>query len=239
MIILSEVSQPSTGVRLSQPQVVAYMDGHCAGEGTLCISESQVTWICRSSGLGFSLTYPSIILHAISTDLSTFPHECIYVLVDASKSERHRRRAVPFYTAAEARNVQDLRLAEEELNQNGDVSDEDDDEEGKNVVIRFIPSDVSVLQQIYSEMCACQELNPDEGDDFSVTDEEGDGAMAIDADADAMMSGDGWYTVENIGDDGNIELSEEGRANLRRMLNQSNNGNGDQGECEEDEMEEQ
>ncbi|PIO66592.1 Nucleotide-sensitive chloride conductance regulator [Teladorsagia circumcincta] len=47
---------------------------------------SQVTWICRSSGLGFSLTYPSIILHAVSTDLSTFPHECIYVLVDASKS---------------------------------------------------------------------------------------------------------------------------------------------------------
>uniref|UniRef100_A0A183FC31 Methylosome subunit pICln n=1 Tax=Heligmosomoides polygyrus TaxID=6339 RepID=A0A183FC31_HELPZ len=36
--------------------------------------------------LGFSLTYPSIILHAVSTDLSTFPHECIYVLVDASKS---------------------------------------------------------------------------------------------------------------------------------------------------------
>ncbi|KIH60251.1 hypothetical protein ANCDUO_09504 [Ancylostoma duodenale] len=117
--------------------------------------------------------------------------------------------------------ARDLRLAEEELNQNGDVSDEDDDEEGKNVVIRFVPSDVSVLQQIYSEMCACQELNPDEGDDFSgmwrensmsspsccenaklrnasVTDEEGDGAMAIDADADAMMSGDGWYTAGNV-----------------------------------------
>ncbi|KAK6751644.1 hypothetical protein RB195_003206 [Necator americanus] len=217
MIILSEVSQPSVGVRLSQPQVVAYMDGHCAGEGTLCVSESQVTWICRSSGLGFSLTYPSIILHAISTDLSTFPHECIYVLVDASKS--------------------DLHLAEEELNQNGNASDEDDDEEGKNVVIRFVPADSSVLQEIYSEMCACQELNPDEGDDFS--DDEGDGSMAIDGDVDAMMSGDGWYTAANIGDGENIELSEEGRANLRRMLNQSNNGHGDQGECEEDEMEEQ
>ncbi|ETN83575.1 hypothetical protein NECAME_07333 [Necator americanus] len=86
-------------------------------------------------------------------------------------------------------------------------------------------------------MCACQELNPDEGDDFS--DNEGDGSMAIDGDVDAMMSGDGWYTAANIGDGENIELSEEGRANLRRMLNQSNNGHGDQGECEEDEMEEQ
>ncbi|VDM75558.1 unnamed protein product [Strongylus vulgaris] len=183
MIIMSEVSQPSTGVRLSQPQVVAYMDAHCAGEGTLCVSESQVTWICRSTGLGFSLTYPSIILHAISTDLSTFPQECIYVLVDASKSERRRRRTVPLYTAAEARNVQDLQLAEEELNQNGDISDEDDDEEAKNVVIRFVPSDIR--------------------------------------------------------EDDEIELSEEGRANLRRMLNQSNNGHGDQGEHEEDQMEEQ
>ncbi|CAJ0603489.1 unnamed protein product [Cylicocyclus nassatus] len=237
MIIMSEVSQPSTGVRLSQPQVVAYLDTHCAGEGTLCVSESQVTWICRSTGLGFSLTYPSIILHAISTDLSTFPQECIYVLVDANKSERRGRHAIPLYTSAEARYVQDLQLAEEELHQNGDTSDDDDDEEGKNLVIRFVPADLSVLQQIYSEMCACQELNPDEGDDFS--EDEGEAVVAMDGDADAMMSGDGWYTANNIGEDDEIELSEEGRANLQRMLGHSNNGHGDHEEHEEDEMEEQ
>uniref|UniRef100_A0A183F8X1 PITH domain-containing protein n=1 Tax=Heligmosomoides polygyrus TaxID=6339 RepID=A0A183F8X1_HELPZ len=117
--------------------------------------------------LGFSLTYPSIILHAVSTDLSTFPHECIYVLVDASKSERRRIHDIPLFTAAEARNVQDLKLAEEELSHNGNASDDDDEDEGKNVVIRFVPSDLSVLQQIYTEMCSCQELNPDENDDFS------------------------------------------------------------------------
>ena len=47
---------------------------------------SSVTWTSRTSGTGFSLSYPSIILHAVSTDLSSFPHECLYVLVDASKS---------------------------------------------------------------------------------------------------------------------------------------------------------
>lgn len=217
MIILSEMSEPSSGVRLSQPQVVAYFDGESAGEGRLCVAESQVTWISRTSGLGFSLTYPSIILHAVSTDLSTFPHECIYVLVDASKS--------------------DLKLAEEELSHNGNASDDDDEDEGKNVVIRFVPSDLSVLQQIYTEMCSCQELNPDENDDFS--DEDGEGEMITEENADALIAGEGWYTAENVGDGDNIELSEEGRANLRRMLGQHENDDGDHGDHEENEMDEQ
>ncbi|KAK6039251.1 methylosome subunit pICln domain protein [Cooperia oncophora] len=215
MIILSETNEPTEGVRLSQPQVVAYLDGECAGEGRLCVAESQVTWICRSSGLGFSLTYPSIILHAISTDLSTFPHECIYVLVDASKS--------------------DLKLAEEELNRDDDAS-EDDEDEGKNVVIRFVPSDLK-LQQVYTEMCNCQELNPDENDDFS--DEDADGEMIVGESGDSMINEDGWYTAENIGDGEHVELSEEGRANLNRILNRSRNGCGDHEDTDENGMDEQ
>ncbi|KAK6031899.1 Nucleotide-sensitive chloride conductance regulator [Ostertagia ostertagi] len=225
-------NEPSEGVRLSQPQVVAYLDGECAGEG------SQVTWICRSSGLGFSLTYPSIILHAVSTDLSTFPHECIYVLVDASKSERRRRPAIPFFTAADSHNAQDLKLADEELNDDDNAS-EDDEEEGKNVVIRFVPSDLSVLQQIYTEMCNCQELNPDENDDFS---DEDDGEMVVAEGDDGLLSGDGWYTAENIGSGEHVELSEEGRANLHRMTNHARDGCGDHDDAEENgdnEMDEQ
>lgn len=42
MIILSEMSEPSSGVRLSQPQVVAYFDGESAGEGRLCVAERFV-----------------------------------------------------------------------------------------------------------------------------------------------------------------------------------------------------
>ncbi|WKY06249.1 hypothetical protein Q1695_006445 [Nippostrongylus brasiliensis] len=237
MIILSEMSEPSSGVRLTQPQVVAYMEGQSIGEGRLCVAESQVTWICRTSGLGFSLTYPSIILHAISTDLSTFPHECIYVLVDASKSEPRRRQDIPLYTAAEARNVQDLKLADEELANEGSESGDDDDDEGaKNVVIRFVPADLSVLQQIYTEMCNCQELNPDENDDY--TDEDGGGDMIIDESAYESMQGDEWYTAENIGDGENIELSEEGRANLRRMLNHVQNGENNDEDHDENEMDE-
>ncbi|KJH48563.1 Nucleotide-sensitive chloride conductance regulator [Dictyocaulus viviparus] len=222
MIILSEVSQPTEGVRLSQPQVVAYMERESVGEGTLCVAERQVTWICRSSGLGFSLTYPSIVLHAISTDLSTFPHECIYVVVDASRSERHSRQGISFYTTAAAQNLEDLKLAEEELVHDGYNSDESDSEdESKNVTIRFVPSDVTVLQQIYNEMCACQELNPDEDDDFS--DEEGDGFMAVDDEGDAVIRGDGWYSSQNMGDGDSLELTEV-RHNMRHISNHSPNG---------------
>lgn len=99
MIVLSEVAVPTEGVRISQPQVRAYFEENCAGDGTLTVSErseqiclmaifcffSSVTWV-STTGRGISLTYQSIVLHAVSTDLSSFPFECVYVLVDASKS---------------------------------------------------------------------------------------------------------------------------------------------------------
>ncbi|PIO68540.1 methylosome subunit pICln domain protein [Teladorsagia circumcincta] len=125
--------------------------------------------------------------------------------------------------------LKDLKLAEEELNDDDNAS-EDDDEEGKNVVIRFVPSELSVLQQIYTEMCSCQELNPDENDDFS---DEDDGEMIVGEGGDDSISGDGWYTADNIGNGEHVELSEEGRANLQRIANHARNGCGDHEEAEE------
>ncbi|KAK6036017.1 hypothetical protein COOONC_26478 [Cooperia oncophora] len=146
--------------------------------------------------------------------------------------------------------LSDLKLAEEELNRDDDAS-EDDEDEGKNVVIRFVPSDLKCLelsslfamrvfftvQQVYTEMCNCQELNPDENDDFS--DEDADGEMIVGESGDSMINEDGWYTAENIGDGEHVELSEEGRANLNRILNRSRNGCGDHEDTDENGMDEQ
>lgn len=33
-------------------------------------------------GKGLSFSYPQIALHAISSDLNAFPHECLYMIVD-------------------------------------------------------------------------------------------------------------------------------------------------------------
>ena len=31
---------------------------------------------------GLCLEYPNIALHAVSTDLNAFPHECLYLILD-------------------------------------------------------------------------------------------------------------------------------------------------------------
>ena len=47
---------------------------------------SCVVWKAANSSNGFRLPYPSIIVHAVSVDLSSFPHEHILVLIDANKA---------------------------------------------------------------------------------------------------------------------------------------------------------
>lgn len=44
--------------------------------------DSRVSWV-DGSGVGFSLDYPSISLHAISRDLSAYPAEHLYVQVNS------------------------------------------------------------------------------------------------------------------------------------------------------------
>ena len=34
------------------------------------------------NGDGLCLDYPNIALHAVSSDLNAFPHECLYVMLD-------------------------------------------------------------------------------------------------------------------------------------------------------------
>ena len=53
----------------------------------LCFFYSCVSWM-STAGQGFSLQYPAISLHAISKDLSAFPHECLYLMVDGDLGGR-------------------------------------------------------------------------------------------------------------------------------------------------------
>jgi len=43
---------------------------------------SRLSWL-EKSGVGFSLDYPTISLHAVSRDLSAYPCEHLYVMVNA------------------------------------------------------------------------------------------------------------------------------------------------------------
>ncbi|CAJ0577452.1 unnamed protein product, partial [Mesorhabditis spiculigera] len=182
MITLTDVTIPTEGIRLQQAQVVAFFEEQRGGDGTLTIAESSIIWTERQSGKGFILPYPSIILHAVSTDRSSFPEDCLFVLVDIQK------------TALDVDQV---------------MEEEDDEDEARNISIRFVPADTSILQQMYREMCECQELHPEADDDDS--DDQMDDYEPV---GDGELNSGRWFTSDNIEE---AELNEDGLRNLERM----------------------
>lgn len=69
----------------------------------LCPNGSCVSWV-DGSGVGFSLDYPSISLHAISRDLSAYPAEHLYIQVNS----RHQGRNTDGKTILPASNLPDV-----------------------------------------------------------------------------------------------------------------------------------
>ncbi|KAJ8280454.1 hypothetical protein GJAV_G00054750 [Gymnothorax javanicus] len=163
MVLLKNVSPPSEGIRHEQAEITAVLDGKGLGSGTLYVAETRLSWF-DGSGMGFSLEYPSISLHAISRDLSAYPQEHLYVMVNDKLSE-------------------DSEMQEKDEDEGeDDDDDDDDDEEDKNsdddsspiTEIRFVPSDKSALEPMFSAMCECQALHPDPEDDDDSDDFDGD-----------------------------------------------------------------
>uniref|UniRef100_A0A3B4THX2 Methylosome subunit pICln n=1 Tax=Seriola dumerili TaxID=41447 RepID=A0A3B4THX2_SERDU len=85
MVLLKNLHPPTEGVRHEQAETTAVMDGQRLGCGTLYVAETRLSWF-DGSGMGFSLEYPTISLHAISRDISTYPQEHLYVMVNGKLS---------------------------------------------------------------------------------------------------------------------------------------------------------
>ncbi|VDN00895.1 unnamed protein product [Thelazia callipaeda] len=206
MIVLSNVVIPTDNVRLTESQVSVYFDDHCAGEGELIISEGSVTWVSSDTRQGFSLTYPSIVLHAISRDSALFPEECLYVLTNVGESEVRNNHETGNLEQGDTNNRTEVEDRRTEGHCNG-VEHDDDDEveedsnEEKHLAIRFVPRNKTLLQNIYQQMCECQELNPDEADDFSDD-----------------FSADGSDVIDELGEnDENIWTRGNGRGNVHHV----------------------
>lgn len=54
------------------------------GKGTLYITEYYMLWKGTNENDTLTLEYPSISLHAISRDTGSFPHECLYCLLESA-----------------------------------------------------------------------------------------------------------------------------------------------------------
>ncbi|KAF6019298.1 CLNS1A [Bugula neritina] len=132
MVSLPQCTVPEEGIVHTECHTEAYTNERSCGSGTLYITESHVRWI-NSEGNGFKLDYPSISIHAISRDTTTFPHECLYMILDVK------------------------------LDADGDPADEGDesDSDSGGTEVRFVPAEKQNLDAMYQAMCACQELHPD------------------------------------------------------------------------------
>ncbi|NXP12861.1 ICLN protein, partial [Thinocorus orbignyianus] len=154
MSFLKRFPPPAEGVRHRQADTEAVLAGRSLGAGTLYIAESRLSWL-ENSGVGFSLDYPTISLHAVSRDLSAFPCEHLYVMVNAKFEEE---------------GIKEPPVAEGE-----EEEDEDSDDDAEPIAeFRFVPSDKSALEAMFSAMCECQALHPDPDDEDSDNDYEGE-----------------------------------------------------------------
>ncbi|TNN01515.1 hypothetical protein fugu_010897 [Takifugu bimaculatus] len=200
MGLLKNLVPPTEGVRHEQPETTVEVDGQKLGSGTLFVAEALLSWF-DGSGMGFSLEYPTIGLHAISRDTSAYPQEHLYVMVNGKLSDEN-----------EAEMREKAAGDEADSGNSDDDGDDDDDDDGVITEVRFVPSDKAALESMFSAMCECQALHPDPEDEDSDNDFEGE-----EYDLEGAEHGHGdvptFYTCE----EGLSALTQEGQATLDRL----------------------
>uniref|UniRef100_A0A668RCW5 Methylosome subunit pICln n=1 Tax=Oreochromis aureus TaxID=47969 RepID=A0A668RCW5_OREAU len=202
MVLLKNLQPPTEGVRHEQAETTAVMDGQRLGCGTLYVAETRLSWF-DSSGLGFSLEYPSIGLHAISRDVSAYPQEHLYVMVNGKLNKENE--------AEMAEKAADDDDDDDDHDGSSDGGDDDEDE-GTITEIRFVPSDKAALESMFSAMCECQALHPDPEDDDSDNDFEGE-----EYDVEEAEHGHADIPTFYTCDEGLSALTQEGQATLERL----------------------
>ncbi|KAG8001749.1 Methylosome subunit pICln [Nibea albiflora] len=199
MVLLKNLRPPTEGVRHEQAETTAVMDGQKLGCGTLYVAETRLSWF-DGAGLGFCLEYPTIGLHAISRDVSAYPQEHLYVMVNGKLGDEN-----------------EAEMAEKAAEDEGEDDDSnssggDDDEEGTITEIRFVPGDKAALEPMFSAMCECQALHPDPEDDDSDNDFEGE-----EYDVEEAEHGHADIPTFYTCDEGLSALTQEGHATLERL----------------------
>ncbi|XP_062870208.1 methylosome subunit pICln-like isoform X2 [Trichomycterus rosablanca] len=203
MVVVHSVSPPAEGVKHEELDITAVLDGKRLGSGTLCVAESLVSWF-DGSGVGFSLDYPSITLHAISRDLSSYPAEHLYLQVNSKHQEDSKGNIKKAKDEADGSSDNDEAAADD------DDSDDDDDDASVFTEIRFVPGNKASLEQMFSAMSECQALHPDPDD--SDSDFDGDEYDVEEAEQ-GQIDLPTYYSFE----EGMSQLTVEGQATLERL----------------------
>ncbi|XP_072248136.1 methylosome subunit pICln [Leuresthes tenuis] len=200
MVLLKNLHPPTEGVRHEQADTTAVVNGQRMGCGMLYVAETRLSWF-DGSGMGFSLEYPTIGLHAISRDVSAYPQEHLYVMVNGKLSDENEAEMAE-------------KNADDDNDDSSSSSGGDDGDDGVITEIRFVPSDKMSLEPMFSAMCECQALHPDPEDDDSDNDFEGEEYDVEEAEAEHGHADiPTFYTC----DEGLSALTQEGQATLERL----------------------
>ncbi|CAL8103241.1 unnamed protein product [Calicophoron daubneyi] len=168
-------------ISLQERDVVLFNDHDRVENGTLCISDESVKW--EGESRSFSIPYKQITLHAISKDpIHTsgdqennfiFPYPHLLVMVDGAEALGNiqlngvRGESMTAAGGDEAMAVDEENGAEED--NNSDSESRASDCPGETTILRFVPSNPIVLENLYETMANCQALNPD-SDELSQSD---------------------------------------------------------------------
>lgn len=197
MVVVTSFCYPDSEIIHEQKNTKVLLDKRDLGTGTLFISERTLSWKEEGNN-GFSIQYPHITLHAISSDTSVYPQQCVYVMIDTHIS-------LPGGVAQPEH----------------EGSDSDSEADISELIIA--PEDSGSIQYVYDALKSGQALNPEheEGDDLEADifedADEGDNDELPSA---GFIGGGGDADMEN--------LSNQLRHNYVTVYSRPNHANGQQ-----------
>jgi len=198
MVILTAFQYPESPILHEQQNTRAVLDKRDLGVGTVYVSERTLCWK-KYEGAGFCIEYPHISMHAITTDQSIYPSQCIFIMIDGvmrlpGDPEEHHER-----------------------NEDDDSSSESDTTE-----LVLVPTDTTSIDTIYNALNQCQLLNPDPDD---MIDEEEN----VYEDAEDYLEEITNNRINNLGAGGDTEMNNLSSQLQNHYIHSNQSyGNGDQ-----------
>ncbi|KAF9968557.1 hypothetical protein BGZ70_002461 [Mortierella alpina] len=155
-IIRQAPSSAEVRIRYTQENVTLHVtpvSSLIQNPGTLYIADESLYFFSTVSNTGFSIPYPSIIIHAIARESHVGPS--IYCQLEGSLASSE-----PAASNGQAAKGE------------GEAEDDDDDEEPV-LELSFVPTDVSSLDTIYENLSYCASLHQDEdAEDYNMDEDD-------------------------------------------------------------------
>lgn len=183
-----------------EEDVEFFVEQKSRGKGVFCVTTERINFMSyegEDSDQNFVVTYPQVILHAISRDTQgSFARACIYAQLDLGGGPR-------FGTPSTI----------DDENQQGDENEvEDEDELLESTEVHIVPVVESALQPIFKAMSDGSALHPDPN---MVEEEQADNPFANLGRNDLSFEQGGWVmagdaaAMEDLSDEDEDEDDEE------------------------------